>query len=64
MAEQWLRSHTDLRTAGRGLRGRVGRLPIDEAATLVVERARHLQDEVELTLAALKRVLEAGATGP
>jgi hypothetical protein len=46
-----------------GFRGRVGRLPIDEAATLVAERERHLQHQVDRTLLALKRVLEQ-QTGP
>jgi hypothetical protein len=44
-----------------GFRGRVGRLPIGEAAAEVAERERHLQDQVDRTLTALKAVLEADA---
>jgi RimJ/RimL family protein N-acetyltransferase len=41
-----------------GFRGRVGRMPIAEAAVAVRERGRHLQDQVDRTLEALRRVLE------
>jgi hypothetical protein len=44
-----------------GFRGRIGRLPIDDAVRQVGERERHLQDQVEQTLATLKHVLEAEA---
>jgi hypothetical protein len=33
-------------------------MPLDEAAALVAERQRHLQDQVDRTLSALKRALE------
>jgi hypothetical protein len=42
-----------------GFRGRVGRMPIEQAATAVADREQHLQEQVEATLAALKRALEA-----
>jgi len=42
-----------------GFRGRVGKMPIDEAREAVAERRRHLQGQVEGTLAALKRALES-----
>jgi hypothetical protein len=41
-----------------GFRGRVGRMPVDEAIVAVRERQEHLQGQVDRTLAALKRVLE------
>ena len=41
-----------------GFRGRVGRMPIDEAAAAVARRRRHLQHQVEVTLARLKQALE------
>jgi hypothetical protein len=41
-----------------GFRGRVGRMPLGEAATAVAERERELRTQVESTLAALKRALE------
>jgi RimJ/RimL family protein N-acetyltransferase len=47
-------------TPAEGFRGRVGRMPDDEAAAAVRERQHHLQDQVDRTLVALKRVLEAG----
>ncbi len=43
-----------------GFRGRVGRMTIDDAAAAVRERQRHLQEQVDRTLIALKRVLETG----
>jgi hypothetical protein len=42
-----------------GFRGRVGKLPIEEAAIAVAQRERHLQDQVDRTLGALKRALES-----
>jgi hypothetical protein len=45
-----------------GFRGRIGQLPIDEAVVLVAARERHLQDQVDRTLVALKQVLEAEAS--
>jgi uncharacterized protein YndB with AHSA1/START domain len=45
-----------------GFRGRVGHLPIGEAEKVVSERERHLQDQVERTLANLKQVLEGAAS--
>jgi hypothetical protein len=41
-----------------GFRGRVGRMPLDRAVAAVRERQAHLEDQVDRTLAALKRVLE------
>ena len=41
-----------------GFRGRVGRMPIEQAVAAVRERRAHLQDQIERTLAALKRALE------
>ena len=41
-----------------GFRGRVGRMPIAEAAAAVARRERHLQQQVEATLARLKQALE------
>ena len=45
-------------TPGEGFRGRVGQLPIEDAVVLVAQRQGHLQDQVDRTLAALKRALE------
>ena len=45
-------------TPAEGFRGRVGRVPIDEAAAMVAERQLHLQAQVDATLARLKVVLE------
>jgi hypothetical protein len=42
-----------------GFRGRVGRVPLDEAEALVAGRQRHLQTSIHSTLAALKQALEA-----
>jgi hypothetical protein len=50
-------------TPDEGFRGRIGRLPIDQAAALVAERQRHLQEEIDATLASLKQVLENKARG-
>jgi hypothetical protein len=41
-----------------GFRGRIGRVPLGEAMSLVAARQEHLQDQVDATLAALKRALE------
>ena len=46
---------TGRRSPDEGFRGRVGRLPIAHAAALVLDRQRHLQDQVDRTLATLKR---------
>jgi uncharacterized protein YndB with AHSA1/START domain len=51
-------------TPDEGFRGRVGRRPIGEAVALVSERQGHLQDQVDRTLAALKRVLEGEPSEP
>jgi hypothetical protein len=42
-----------------GFRRRVGRLPLDEAVEAVAVREARLQAEVDATIAALKRALEA-----
>jgi hypothetical protein len=42
-----------------GFRGRVGRLPLDEAVAAVAVRERRLQAEVDATVAALQRAFEA-----
>jgi hypothetical protein len=42
-----------------GFRGRVGRLPLDEAVAAVAVRERCLQAEVDATVAALQRAFEA-----
>ena len=39
-----------------GFRGRVGRMPIDEAAAAVAHRERHLRQQVEATLARAQTV--------
>jgi hypothetical protein len=45
-----------------GFRGRVGRMPIHEAAAAVAAKERHLQAEVDATLAALRLALRTGGT--
>jgi hypothetical protein len=45
-----------------GFRARVGRLRIEDAARMVSERERHLRDQVNRTLVAIKRALEARAS--
>jgi hypothetical protein len=45
-----------------GFRGRVGRLPLDAAADAVAGKERHLQAQVDATLAGLRRVLESHRT--
>jgi hypothetical protein len=42
-----------------GFRGRVGRMPIEQATAAVAEREQHLRQQIDTTLAALKRALEA-----
>jgi uncharacterized protein YndB with AHSA1/START domain len=45
-------------TPDEGFRGRVGRLPLDEAKAAVADRQEHLRKGVHATLAALKQALE------
>ncbi len=45
-------------TPGDGFRGRVGEMPLDEAAAAVADREHHLCAQIRGTLAALKRALE------
>ena len=47
-----------------GFRGRVGKMPLDEAAAAVAAKERHLQEQLDATLAALKRSLEAAPHAP
>lgn len=44
-----------------GFRGRVGKMPLDQAVTAVAGRERHLQEGAQATLAALKSALEGVA---